>query len=284
MPHRHQPYDRIIKENLQPIFLDVLRALTGLEATEVQTLYPEFASTIKRVADFVVKIKNNVGREEIIHIEFQSTNDGNMLGRMMVYSALLYEKYQLPVSQYVFYLGRDEMKMELKSRNHNYNYELIDLQSVSYKKFINSDNPGMVLVSILADFEEKEAEWVIEEIIKKIKVMGSDNALDFNKYSVQLDYLSVLRNLQSTVEKKLKDMALVLDIRNDLRFQEGVEEGMEKGIQVGIQKGIEKGKKKGVEEGLNIVALNMFEEGFGIDQISLATKLSLDYLKNLLSI
>ena len=280
MPHRHQPYDRIIKENLQHIFLDVLRVLTGLEATEVQTLYPEFASTIKRVADFVVKIKNNVGREEIIHIEFQSTNDGNMLGRMMVYSALLYEKYQLPVSQYVFYLGRDEMKMqvELKSRNHNYNYELIDLQSVSYKKFINSDNPGMVLVSILADFEEKEAEWVIEEIIKKIRVMGSDNALDFNKYSVQLDYLSVLRNLQSTVEKKLKDMALVLDIRNDLRFQEGVEEGMEKGI----QKGIEEGKKKGLEDGLNIVALSMYKKGFDIDQISEITKMPLDTLKKLL--
>jgi len=52
----------------------------------------------------------------------------------------------------------------------------------------------MVLFSILTDFEDKDAEWIIEKIITRIKNLDTNTA-DFNKHFIQLDSLSVLRNL-----------------------------------------------------------------------------------------
>jgi len=59
-------------------------------------------------------------------------------------------------------------------------------------------------------------------------------------------------------------MALILDIKKDLRFKEGKEEG------------IEKGKEE--------VAKNLYAKSYSIELISEVTKLSMDYLKKLLNI
>jgi len=260
-----QQYDRIIKENIQDILLEFLKETTNLQFSKYEVIYPEFPVTIKRIADFVVKAKSSSQEEEIIHIEFQSSNDNNMVSRMLIYYGLLLEIYQIPIRQFVFYYGKEKLKMdwELKHKNLHFKYEMIDLQSVSYKKFIDSEKPEMVLFSILTDFEDKDAGWIIQKIITRIKNLDTNTA-DFNKHFIQLDSLSVLRNLQETVIKKQEDMALILDIKKDLRFKEGKEEG------------IEKGKEE--------VAKNLYAKSYSIELISEVTKLSMDYLKKLLNI
>ena len=272
-----QQYDRIIKENIQDILLDFLKETAGLQILEYEIVYPEFHSTIKRIADFVVKAKNISNEREIIHIEFQTSNDDSMLSRMLIYYSLLFEIFNVPVRQFVFYFGKAKLKMdnELVHTDLNYNYKIINFHSVSYKNFLYSENPKMVLLSILSDFEDKDAGWIIEEILLRIKNLDK-NPVDFNRHFIQLDYLSVLRNLQQTVIQKQKDMALVLDIKKDLRFKEGIDEGIEKGIEKGIQKGIQKGIEK--------VAINMYSKGYSLELINEVTKFSIEHLKKILNI
>jgi hypothetical protein len=48
----------------------------------------------------------------VLHCEFQSTNDRQMLSRMLLYYGFLYYQKKLPLYQYVLYVGKDSLQME----------------------------------------------------------------------------------------------------------------------------------------------------------------------------
>jgi hypothetical protein len=58
-----------------------------------------------------------------------------------------------------------KMNNTLKMPSYEYNYELIDLQQISYKQFIDSHIPEEVLLSLLCGFGEVKEEVVVEEIL-----------------------------------------------------------------------------------------------------------------------
>jgi hypothetical protein len=50
-----QEYDKIIKENLEKVVLQLISKTTNIEAIKGEVLYPELHYTIEREADFVEK-------------------------------------------------------------------------------------------------------------------------------------------------------------------------------------------------------------------------------------
>jgi hypothetical protein len=162
-----QHYDKIIKENLEKVVLQLIRKTTGIEPQTGEILYPELNYTIEREADFIEKVTTKDNQLLSFHIEFQTTNEKAMADRMFVYAGLIYQIYRLPVRQIVFYIGKEPMKMNntLKMPSYEYNYELIDLQQISYKQFIDSHIPEEVLLSLLCGFGEVKEEVVVEEIL-----------------------------------------------------------------------------------------------------------------------
>jgi hypothetical protein len=125
----------------------------------------------------------------------------------------------------VFYIGNDPVNMlnKLSIPTFEYNFELIDLQSISYKEFITSNIPEEVLFAILCNFQGLQAEMIIEEIFIKLRMLQESN-LNFQRSVRQLDMLSLLRGLQPLILKQEQKMALTLDIKNDLRYQQGTQE------------------------------------------------------------
>jgi predicted transposase YdaD len=239
-----QEYDKIIKENLKGLMIELIRKTTDIQPESYEILYPELQYTMDRTADFILRIRDR-GESYILHIEFQSTNVRTMADRMMLYAGLINWNYRIPIKQIVFYIGDKKMTMKetLPMKDFDFKYNLVHLHKISYKKFIESDSPEAVLLSILCDFENTPAEEIVEQIFNKLRSIDKSQTEQL-QHIRQLDMLSVLRNLQKTVLKFEKNMPITLDIRNDLRFQEGKVEGREEGREIGRIEGIDLNKEE----------------------------------------
>ncbi len=101
-----QAYDKILKENLEKMILQLISKTAGIELVSGEILYPELQYTIEREADFVEKVTTKDKGMLIFHVEFQTTNEKSMADRMFVYAGLLYRIYHLPIRQIVFYWKR----------------------------------------------------------------------------------------------------------------------------------------------------------------------------------
>ena len=78
-----------------------------------------------------------------------------MRERMLVYLALLYEKYRLPIKQYVFFIGKGDSRMQssLLFPNLAFRFNILSLSKVDYETFLNSNKPEEVIFAILTDFK-----------------------------------------------------------------------------------------------------------------------------------
>ncbi|MDO1450866.1 hypothetical protein Q0590_31620 [Rhodocytophaga aerolata] len=257
-----QEYDKIIKENLEKVVLQLIRKTTHIDPIKGEVLYPELHYTIEREADFVEKITTNDNKTLVFHIEFQTANDKSIADRMFVYAGLIYKIYRLPLRQIVFYIGNDPVNMpnKLSMPTFEYNFQLIDLQSISYKEFIHSNIPEEVLLAILCNFGGVDPEMVVEEIFSKLRSLQDSN-LNFQRSVRQLDMLSLLRNLQPLILKQEQKMALTLDIKQDLRYKQGAEQGAE---------------EKTIE-----IALEMLKKGLDNELVSEITKLPIGQIETI---
>ena len=61
----------------------------------------------------------------------------------------------------------------------------------------------------------------------------------------------------------------------------GMKEGMEKGLAEGMEKGMEKGRAEGKHEANTETAQRLLAMGLSAEQVSKATQLSLEIIKNL---
>ena len=249
-----QEYDKIIKENLEKIVLPLIRRTTGIEPVAGETLYPALHYTIEREADFVQKVTTKDGQTIVFHVEFQTTNEKAMVDRMFVYAALIYHAFRLPVRQIVFYIGKGALKMEstLAMPLFEYRYDLVDLQQVSYKEFIGSSLPEEVLLAILGNFGGAPAETVIEEILTRLRTL-QESDLALGRSIRQLSMLSMLRDLQPFILKKVERMAFTIDITKDFFYQQGEKQGEE---------------SKALE-----IAANLLKEGLPTEVIQRVTQL-----------
>jgi len=85
--------------------------------------------TSEREADQVWLVTPPGGESFVLHCEFQTGNDKQMLPRMLLYHALLYYQQKKPVQQYVVYVGKEpaQMARHLQSGGLSFHYGLIDL-------------------------------------------------------------------------------------------------------------------------------------------------------------
>jgi hypothetical protein len=238
--NQHQDYDKIIKETIEKIGYPILQKLIGIAGWEIQNLPTSLPRTIERRADFLKLAKNTIdAKQQIYHLEFQSSVHPKMAQRMMVYFSLLYEKYEMPIHQYVIYLGTGKWTApkELLVSKMNFAYEVINLQEIDYELFMQSDVPEEIILAILGDFKKENNTKVVAQIIQQLQ-SKTKNKKRLQKLIMQLEILSNLRNLQPIIKKQLSTMLIDYDITKDLRYLEGIEKGIEKGIINSYKNGI----------------------------------------------
>ena len=170
-------------------------------------------------------------------IEFQVKNEPGMVFRMAEYYIMLLRKYQLPVRQYVIYIGAGHPTManHIRSTSLSFKYQLITLSAIDYHLFLRSDNPEEKMLAILADFGEGDPKQIIEDIVNQVIITSKGN---FSKlrHVQQLRILAQLRNLAPSNLKIMDSVANYLSEEKDILYRRGELKGMEKGIEKGMEK------------------------------------------------
>ncbi|MBF0617656.1 MAG: hypothetical protein HQK88_12680, partial [Nitrospirae bacterium] len=176
----------------------------------------------------------------ILHIEFQATNYSKMEYRELQYWTYITVIHGIHPMQYVFYIGNEPltMKNSISTETMNYSYNLIDMRNVDCEKFLYSEKPEEVIISILCNYQKKGVKIFIREILNRLNELVKEETLRA-RYIRQVEVLSQLRDLQYEVCKEVEDMALVYNLERDVRFKQGRERGLFEGERKGLLEGIE---------------------------------------------
>lgn len=209
-------FDKIWKENIFKLFIPLLDRHFNLKLRKHKELTPKFQVTIEREVDFLRLVEDTNGNEFILHIEIQTTYEENLIFRLKEYEALISRRYKLPVRTYVFYLGLDykRIKTELPSEIVFSAFQLMPFCQIPYELFIESDNPEEIIIAVLSDLKDKVPKEIIKEILMKLETKVQTKA-SLNKYVVQLQVLSQLRNLDMEVKQIANNMSIFPDIRKN---------------------------------------------------------------------
>ncbi len=271
-------YDKIIKENIEEVFLPLAEKYLGISIASFRKLPGKIQSTIEREPDFIRIVRTKEDDEFILQIEFQTNDQKDMIYRMVEYHALLLRKYKYPVKQFVVYLGQatPKMRTSLKEEEVMKGFGLINLHALDHEQLLHSQIPEEIILAILGKFDI-EVEKVIENIIRRLKEVSRDE-FALQKYVRQLGILSRLRNLEEIVTQKTKAMPITYDITKDYLYNEGIKEGEKRGE----KKGEKRGEKKGIEEGKKVMILEMLkDESISIEKIATFAQVSVDYVRKL---
>ena len=221
-------YDKIFKENLEPLILPLIRRRYGLDIKDKRRLPDKIQTTTERETDFLFEISDSAGEKSLLHIEFQSRNDKNMVFRNQEYHGIISRKYKLPIRHYVFYIGRRKPNMmaQLPEDMQFKGFEILDFNTLSYRDFLDSKTGSEIILAILADFQGHDPEAVIRLILQQLRVVVRHPA-SLKKYVEQLNILSRLRNLSEQTIKIAASMPITIDIEKDYLYRIGLDRGIE---------------------------------------------------------
>ena len=267
-------YDISIKDSisgLEGVFTEVFLGLKIKKASKPLNL--ELQTIEEKEADFICKITDLNDNHYILHIEFQATNHSNMHYRMLRYWTELHKKYKLPIIQLVIYIGKKPLsmkdKIELSCYNTkiDYSYKLVDIREIDCEFFINSNNPEMVLLAILCDFDAKNKRKIVKEIIQKLNFLLDEDKNELKNKFLKLEVFSELRGLIDIVKEEEKMVADKISVEKLPSYQLGLEAGLEAGL--------EKGKIEGIIE----VAINMMQTlHLSVDEVAKIVNLKKEIL------
>jgi len=271
-------YDRIFKENAEQLFIPLIEMQLKKKIISYKRLSEKLPRTIERETDSLYLIELENGKEELLHLEFQSQDDRLMIYRMGVYHGLALAKYFKPISNVVIYLGSGKSKM----RNHLLpeeifsGFELISINTIDSKELIQSQIPEILILGVLGKYQKEHTEQILSSILKKLKKL-SKSRKDLEKFQQQLIILSRLRKLEKETIKILDAMPIEYDIEKDYLYQQGETIGLEKGESIGLVKG----ESIGIEKAGQII--DLYKKGNSATQISKFTGISLIAIEKIIS-
>ncbi len=237
-------YDKIFKENIEAVISSIMQNVLEITATSMEELPDDIQHTKERKPDVLKKVTDNQDNTFVLQIEFQVKNDDEMVHRMLDYKAMLFRKYLIPVRQYVIYLGKDKLTMEssLQTLDLTFKYNLLALNTIDYKIFLNSNQPEEVILSVLANFNKETPENALKHIISRLEET-TEGDLALKRYFKQLRILAQLRKLKSQRRSaKLKiivmdSIAKYIDEERDVAFLVGFDKGKESFVSYLLQEG-----------------------------------------------
>ena len=271
-------FDRILKENFEPLLPHLLRKVLGIELPRLEDLKDKIQVTVERELDNLKKVVHADPRLDYgLHWEIQSS-DEDMRHRNLLYYALFLQKYSLPLKQIVIYVGNEKPKKVwqnvLALEGLRLEFKVVNLRDIPKDTFLQSNVPEEVMLAMLGDFGDEQPEKVIRQILQHLlKLVGRVPRL--KKYQLQLHILSRLRKLEAQTKKEISAMPIHYEIETDALYLEGKEIGLEQGLEQGREQGLEQGR---VENKYETVVRMLRLRQFAREAIALAADVSLDFV------
>ena len=245
----HKPegnlYDKIIKENAERLFLPLIEDHLKVKIKRFQPFQEKMQTTIEREMDFFYEVETIEGQTLLLHLEFQTENDKEMIYRAAEYHGMALRRKRLPIRHIVVFLGAGTMTMDtqLKESEVFTGFEVINIHQMNTTDLLASQIPEVIILAILSDYSTDEREAVLRLVLQQLKQVCK-NANELSRYTKQLIVLSRLRKFDETAVKIIKDMSITYDVETDYLFLQGQEKGMKIGEEKGMKIGEEKAKLK----------------------------------------
>lgn len=216
---------------MQSVLPGIIEKVLGINMKKCEYFPHKVQVTQQREADWLSKVTDESGHTFILHLEIQAQDDSSMVYRMLEYRLMVERIYDLPVKQYVLYLGENNSGMStiLSSPGLYFKYTLIDFSTLSYRLFLSSKNPEEKLLAILADFEGDDPEHVLQSVIVQV-INASDGSLSANRYLKQLRIIIQLRSLAIKFDKAMESVTSFFKEENDPFYIRGERIGLERGM------------------------------------------------------
>jgi len=211
-------YDAGINSIINAHLMSVGKSLMGLDGS-FELMQGKVLNITERNLDSLSIFRpKNEGEEKIIHIEAQSANHPNMIGRMLTYYALVYEQYGKPPLQYIIYFGKDKLSMAdtlIDNGVLSFKVKIIDLREVDAEIFLSYNDPDMAVIAILCNFPDKTE--LVQRIIRIIQNAGMDKD-KVEKYLSTVRMMGTLRNLESLIVNIYMENEIVIDLMQDALY------------------------------------------------------------------
>ena len=243
-------YDKILKENAEQLFLPLVEQKLGIKIKNFHPLQEKLQTTIEREMDFFYEVTTEEGKHLLLHLEFQTTNDPEMIYRTAEYHGMALRLKKLPMEHILVYLGAAKMTMQtaLPTDKVFQSFKVIDVHRMDTSTLLASQVPEIILLAVLSDIPAGKVELYLQLIVQQLRLVAK-NSNELSRYLKQLIILSRLRKFEDTATKIVKDMPLTYVIETDYLYLQGIEKGLAKGIEQGLEQGLEQGIAKGVEKG-----------------------------------
>jgi len=221
-------YDITLKDLLLDAPGLTLRELTGLDVTMWRDV------ELPKVNSLRIDLLGQTNDGILVHIELQSTNDGNMALRMLDYGLRVYERHQEFPHQIVLYLGEAPLRMsnELRFPALAFEYRLVDIRELDGARLCESDSIGDNIISLLARWPDRTE--AIRRILRRIAALEPARR---GRALAQLVILAGLRKLAQEVEGEARRMPILDDILDHEVLGREYKRGLKEGKQEGEQKG-----------------------------------------------
>jgi predicted transposase/invertase (TIGR01784 family) len=223
-------YDKVLKENMEAVLPGLIKGILGIDAINTQELPDDIQHTKERKPDVLKKVTDSNGNVFVLHLEWQLADEKQMAFRMAEYCIMLLRRYDLPVRQYVIYLGErpPRMKNHIRSEYLQFQYQLIVLSAIDYRSFLSADSPEERLLAILGNFGNSDNLQVVVTIVKEI-IASSGDDLSKERRLRQLAILSNLRKLLPQDEDFMESMTKWFKLERDPFYRVGQKEGLVQG-------------------------------------------------------
>lgn len=235
-------YDVALKRILTRPGSGLLKALTG--HSQLHWLNVELPEVTNRQADLL----GESDREELFHIELQSSNESDFLDRMGGYKFAIKNKCKRYPRQLVLYVGDRPPKMatEIDIPDLSFRYHLVDIKDLDGEDLLRSRDLGDNVSAILTRLGNQPG--TVRRIVRRI---AQGAAGERETAFAELRILAGLRKLRTEVKQEERNMPITEDIMENELVWPFIERGMARGM----EKGMEKGKKD--------MLLGLIEQRFG---------------------
>ena len=215
-PQEANKYDKIIKENIEDVFIPLILHRYCPNHVGMERLKDQLYTTEDRETDLLLKITNDDGNVLLLHVEFQSRPDYDMLFRMSEYHGMIIRMYQLPVYHLLIALGSEQANLEtvLPENLIFRGFEVLRMDSIKYEDLVNSTIPAEIILAILGDFGGRKSTVVIKHIARQLRKVSKSDA-ELKKYISQLNIFARLRDLESLTIQTVSKMPITFDIDSD---------------------------------------------------------------------
>ncbi|MEM1123712.1 MAG: hypothetical protein AAGJ18_24960, partial [Bacteroidota bacterium] len=164
-------YDKIFKENAEEIFRPLIEEKLNVRFVSFKPMVEKMQTTIEREMDFFYNVVTEMSEAFILHLEFQTEDDSDMLYRMSEYHGMALRRKREPIKHLVIFLGKGQSKMEteLPSSQVFTGFDIINVFKLDTETLLASQIPSYIVSSILTDIAAEKVESILRLILFRLK-------------------------------------------------------------------------------------------------------------------